>query len=175
MLKMERDPDSPEARVFGTSLEPTKRRAATAALEAARAAHKAQRTEATRVELARAEEAHDRAGKESPSNVRRRYLAPAAEDASAALLKVGREALPHLTPHSLRRSFASLLVAIGRDPLYVAAQLGHTDPTFSLRVYARVVRLRENEREQLKALAAGDALTIPDLDQIARPEEAIAA
>ena len=146
-----------------------------AALEAARAAHKAERTDATRSLLTEAEAAWERAGKESPSNVRRRYLARAAEDASAALIKAGRDPLPRLTPHSLRRSFASLLVAIGRDPLYVADQLGHVDPGFSLRTYARVVRLRENERAQLRALAGGEATTFADLDLIARPEEAVAA
>jgi hypothetical protein len=89
--------------------------------------------DATRSQLTTADAAWERAGKESPSNVRRRYLAPAAEDASATLIKAGRDPLPRLTPPSLRRSFASLLVAIGRDPLYVADQLGHVDPGFSLR------------------------------------------
>jgi integrase len=161
--------------VFATTQEPAKRRAATEALEAARAAHKAQRTDTSRSELAKAEAAWERAGKESPSNVRRRYPAAAAEDASATLVKAGRDPLPRLTPHSLRRSFASLLAAIGRDPLYVADQLGHVDPGVSLRTYARVVRLRENERAQLHALAGGEATTIADLDLIARPEEAVAA
>lgn len=47
------------------------------------------------------------------------------------------------SPHSLRRLYASLRFALGDDPVYVAAQLGHTDPTFSIKVYARAVRRRE--------------------------------
>ena len=30
----------------------------------------------------------------------------------------------------------------GDDPVYVASQLGHTDPSFTLRVYAQAVRHR---------------------------------
>lgn len=47
------------------------------------------------------------------------------------------------TPHSLRRLYASLRFALGDDPVYVAEQLGHTDPTFSMKVYARAIRRRE--------------------------------
>jgi hypothetical protein len=34
-------------------------------------------------------------------------------------------------------------------------QLGHTDPAFTLRVYAHAMRRSEQEREQLKALVEG--------------------
>lgn len=47
------------------------------------------------------------------------------------------------SPHSLRRLYASLRFALRDDPVYVAEQLGHTDPTFSIKVYARAVRRRE--------------------------------
>jgi integrase len=33
-----------------------------------------------------------------------------------------------ITPHKLRHTFASILVAIGKDPTYVMQQLGHTGP-----------------------------------------------
>ena len=36
-----------------------------------------------------------------------------------------------LTPHKARHTFTSLLVALGRDPVDVMAQLGHTDPALS--------------------------------------------
>ncbi len=48
-----------------------------------------------------------------------------------------------VTPHSLRRLYASLRFALGDDPVYVAAQLGHTEPGFSMKVYASAVRRRE--------------------------------
>ena len=34
-----------------------------------------------------------------------------------------------VTPHSLRRTYASLRAAVGDDPVYIAEQLGHTDPS----------------------------------------------
>lgn len=48
-----------------------------------------------------------------------------------------------VTPHSLRRLYASLRFVLGDDPVYVAAQLGHTEPGFSMKVYASAVRRRE--------------------------------
>lgn len=47
-----------------------------------------------------------------------------------------------VTPHSLRRTFASLRAACGDDPVYIAEQGGWTDPTFALRVYAKAVKRR---------------------------------
>jgi len=71
--------------------------------------------------------------KQSATNVRRRTLAPAVERANAALASQGLTPLPAgLTPHSLRRSFASVLVALGEDPAYVMAQMGHTTPHLTL-------------------------------------------
>jgi integrase len=68
----------------------------------------------------------------------------------------GLQPLPRgITPHKLRHTFASILVAIGKDPTYVMQQLGHTDPAFTLRVYAHVMRRSEEERERLKALVEG--------------------
>lgn len=48
-----------------------------------------------------------------------------------------------VTPHSLRRTYASLRYACGDDPVYVAEQGGWKDPTFPIRVYARAVKRRE--------------------------------
>ena len=68
----------------------------------------------------------------------------------------GLQPLPlGITPHKLRHTFASIPVAIGRDPTYVMQQLGHTDPAFTLRVYAHTVRRSEDERKRLKALIQG--------------------
>jgi integrase len=68
----------------------------------------------------------------------------------------GLQPLPlGITPHKLRHTFASILVAIGKDPTYVMQQLGHTDPAFTLRVYAHAMRRSDEERERLKALVEG--------------------
>jgi integrase len=68
----------------------------------------------------------------------------------------GLQPLPlGITPHKLRHTFASILVAIGKDPAYVMQQLGHTDAAFTLRVYTHTMRRSEEERERLKALVLG--------------------
>ena len=68
----------------------------------------------------------------------------------------GLQPLPlGMTPHKLRHTYASILVAIGKDPTYVMQQLGHTDPAFTLRVYSHMMRRSEEERERLKALVQG--------------------
>jgi integrase len=48
-----------------------------------------------------------------------------------------------VSPHSLRRTYASLRFACGDDPVYVAEQGGWADPAFPIRVYARAVRRRD--------------------------------
>jgi integrase len=50
-----------------------------------------------------------------------------------------------ITPHKLRRTFASILVAIGEDATYVMQQLGHTNPAFTLRVYSHMMRRSAEE------------------------------
>lgn len=44
-----------------------------------------------------------------------------------------------MTPHSLRRTFISLLLAAGADVPYVMAQARHTDPKMTLGLYAQVI------------------------------------
>jgi GAF domain-containing protein len=58
-------------------------------------------------------------------------------------------------PHSLRRTFASLLFAIGETPPYVMAQMGHTTPNLTLAIYARQMNRRDGEPQRLKALVEG--------------------
>lgn len=48
-----------------------------------------------------------------------------------------------VSPHSLRRTYASLRYACGDDPVYVAEQGGWADPSFPIKVYAKAVRRRE--------------------------------
>ncbi len=87
-------------------------------------------------------------------NVRNRVLAPAARRADELLEKAGSVPLPTgLTPHGLRHTFASLLVALGEDPRYVMGQLGYTDPAFTLRLYSHAMRRDEGDLDQLRALA----------------------
>jgi integrase len=89
-------------------------------------------------------------------NVRERALRPAVKRADERLAKAELAPLPDgLTPHSLRRTFASLLVAIGDDPRQVMGQLGHTDPALTLRLYAQEMDRDDGERDRLRALVQG--------------------
>jgi integrase len=58
-----------------------------------------------------------------------------------------------LSGPSLRRTFASLLYAIGRTPPEVMDQLGHTDPKLALRLYARAMRRDQDDVGRLRRLA----------------------
>jgi hypothetical protein len=69
-----------------------------------------------------------------------------------------RDATPlpgDITPHSLRRTFLSLLLATGAEVPYVMQQVGHADPKLTLSVYAQVMFRREGERERLQGLVEG--------------------
>jgi integrase len=74
------------------------------------------------------------------SNIAKR-LKRAVERANQAL--AGQEDISpipvELSPHSLRRTFASLLFLRGENPVYVLHQMGHTDPKLALRTYTKVM------------------------------------
>lgn len=96
-------------------------------------------------------------------NVSRRLFKPAVERANARLTEAGLDPLPNITPHSLRRTYASVLVALGEDVGHVMDSLGHTDAGFTLSVYRKAMKRRDGQREQLQALVNGKPL--PALDR----------
>jgi integrase len=67
----------------------------------------------------------------------------------------GLPPLPKLTPHSLRRTFCSVLYALGEDPGTVMDEMGHANPALALRVYRQAMRRGEDEKAQLRALVEG--------------------
>ncbi len=94
--------------------------------------------------------------RQNPSNVRNRVLARAIKRANENRAKSHLAPLPEgLTPHSLRRTYISLMLAIGEDVPYVMRQVGHANPTVTLAVYAQVMFRDEGERERLRALVNG--------------------
>lgn len=98
-------------------------------------------------------------GTRDKDNLRNRVLAPAVKRAEKLLAEREQAPLPHgVTPHKLRHTFASVLVALGEDPASVMAALGHTDPKFTLRVYTHLMRRDPAERARLNALVNGHAL-----------------
>ncbi|HUN77414.1 MAG TPA: tyrosine-type recombinase/integrase [Solirubrobacteraceae bacterium] len=95
-------------------------------------------------------------GRPSPNNLRSRVLRVAVERANENLAKRKLAPLPErITPHSLRRTFASVLYALGEDPGIVMDEMGHANPGLALRVYRQAMRRGEDERAQLRALIEG--------------------
>lgn len=95
-------------------------------------------------------------------NIRNRVVAPIADHADTLLARRGQPPLPKgLTPHKLRHTFASVLVACGEDPASVMAQLGHTDAKFTLRIYTHLMRRDPAERQRLKHLVRGQPHPTP--------------
>jgi integrase len=99
------------------------------------------------------------------TNIRRRLLARAIEKANERL-STGENGEARqdvelistkLTPHSLRRTFASILFALGETAAYVMAQMGHTTANLTLGIYAREMDRRDGEPERLRALVQGRA------------------
>ena len=79
------------------------------------------------------------------------------ERADELLRSRGQIPLPvGLTAHKLRHTFASLLIALGEDPSSVMNQLGHTDASFTLKVYTHMMSRKPEERNRLKALVKGE-------------------
>ena len=111
------------------------------------------------------------------------HLSALLDGAAKQPAKAGTARLPDgLTPQSLRRTFASLLFAVGESPAHVKGQLGHTDAALTLNYYAREMDRRDGEPERLKALVSGEikadkgsngvpALTDPEAEIATKPLE----
>lgn len=104
-------------------------------------------------------------GRQTKDNLQRR-LKSAIKRANQVLERDEIEPLSsEVTPYAFRRTYSSLRAARwvdsagnvhpGDDPIYIAEQMGHTDPAFTFRVYQRAVKRRE--RLDASHLAAFDA------------------
>ena len=109
-------------------------------------------------------------GRLNPSNVRNRLLngTPArgkrkpikgvVQRVNEKRAAEGRMLLPaRVTPHTLRRTFASLCFFAGRDLRWVMGQLGHEDPRMTLAVYAQGMK-----RSQIDEALVWQLMGFPD-------------
>ena len=82
--------------------------------------------------------------RQTKDNISRR-LKTAIKRANKTLTAASIEplSLKQITPYSFRRTYASLRAALRDDAVYASEQMGHTDPSFTFRVYARAVKRRE--------------------------------
>ncbi len=69
-------------------------------------------------------------------NVRERVLDAGAQLASGNLVQSGLPPLPHVTPHTMRRTYVSImLLATNFDVGFVQSQVGHSDSKLTVDVY----------------------------------------
>jgi integrase len=89
------------------------------------------------------------------NNVLRRVIGPAATRANAVRAERGdRPIHAHVTPHTLRRSYITFMLAAGFDLPYVQDQVGHRHPSTTLAIYAKVIRRPDRDvlRAEMRAL-----------------------
>jgi integrase len=73
-------------------------------------------------------------------NVRERVLDAGADLASQKLTESGLPPLPHVTAHTMRRTYVSImLLATNFDLSFVQGQVGHTDSKLTMDVYAQLL------------------------------------
>jgi integrase len=87
----------------------------------------------------------------TPDNVRARIVAPVHIQANELLGAARLSPIAHLTPHTLRRTFASILAELGVPPRRAMYLLGHRDPKFTMRVYQQVLNMGGGAQEQLES------------------------
>lgn len=101
--------------------------------------------------------------RQHPDNVRTHILANVRTRANALLNDRGEPPIGHLTPHTLRRTFASVLAEVGVSPRRAMYLIGHTDPTLTMRVYQQVLDMggtAPKQLEQLLGCTADEAFTL---------------
>jgi integrase len=74
-----------------------------------------------------------------------------------AVKQAGLEAPGKLTLHSLRHTFASLLIARRLDIVFVSRQLGHANPSITLGVYAHLYARADHAETARDAIEASHA------------------
>jgi hypothetical protein len=103
--------------------------------------------------------------------VRERVLDAGARLASEKLIENGLPPLPHVTPHTMRRTYVSvMLLATNFDVPFVRRQVGHTDSKLTMDVYAQLL-----DRSMRAHGAAFDALLADAQDALCGAQSAILA
>jgi integrase len=95
-------------------------------------------------------------------NVGLRIVQPVLARANALRSQRGQPAIRvHVTPHTFRRTYITYMLAAGYDLPYVQDQVGHRDPTTTLRIYAQLIRRpdRDQLRAEMRALLLDESST----------------
>jgi integrase len=83
-------------------------------------------------------------GRRNADNVNARVLRPAVRRANET--RAGRRAPslpPRVTPHTLRRTYITLMFEAGASVPYAMSQVGHADSATTLEIYSQVLKRRE--------------------------------
>lgn len=82
----------------------------------------------------------------------------AVERANERIIEHGEcEPLPDgLSPHALRRTFASWLSAEGEDVSHVMDQMGHTDSKMTMDVYSKALKSKRRRAHARRTAEASD-------------------
>jgi integrase len=86
----------------------------------------------------------------TPSNLTKAVFAPAFERANEALEADGREPIPKLTPHVMRRTFASILYVCEVSQRRAIALMGHADYKITAQVYQQELDLSDESIDALQ-------------------------
>jgi integrase len=104
------------------------------------------------------------------SNISRR-LKRAVDRANDALADQETPAIPtELSPHLLRRTFASLLYLRGESPVYVMHQMGHADPKLALKIYTKVTGEQRQRGPGARLVGVLDGARWTEANTHAEPE-----
>jgi hypothetical protein len=79
-------------------------------------------------------------------------LNTARERANELLAADGRPPIGRMTPHTLRRTFASVVAVCDVSPRRAMYLMGHTDPTLTLGVYQQVMDVADGALDLLEEL-----------------------
>ncbi len=106
----------------------------------------------------------------SKDNVNQKVVGPAVQAANELRGTRGQPPLPdRVTPHTLRRTFITLMLEAGAPVPYVQGQVGHDDASTTLNIYAQVLKRRDRRRHgeasdalMTGAVPSGPTFMIPD-------------
>jgi integrase len=100
---------------------------------------------------------------QTPGNIAHHVLAPTVALAEELLRARRQTPMPDVTPHTLRRTFASILAECGVAPRRAMYLLGHTDAKLTLSVYQQVLDMSGDAVETLEQVLGGDLDDIGEL------------
>jgi hypothetical protein len=84
--------------------------------------------------------------------VRRKIVDASVPRANELLAACGQRQIARCTPHTLRRTFASVLAEINLPPRPAMYLLGHADPTLTMPVYQQVIDMGDGGVQVLETV-----------------------